>query len=470
MRWLIIFLLLAGSGYGQWFSSFFNDSTLRIDVYHSGTRETERIDVEQYYVTPTWAGNPDALLDTLNRGHYFLRVLDVKTQQLIYSYGFSTLFNEWQTTDEAQNGGRRTFPETIRIPFPRRPVQIEWLVRDEQNRFTRSIATWVFDPGAEWVNTENRAGEVMVRKILDHGNPHHHVDVVIVGDGYTAAEAEAFFQRAAALVDTLFSIEPYRHLKSAFNVTAVLRPSLESGTDNPREGVYRNTALGTSFNTFGLQRYLMITNTRTVQDVASAVPWDALIILVNTDIYGGGGIYNLYACTAANNRFTPYVFVHEFGHSFAGLGDEYYTSTVAYNEFYPRGVEPWEPNITALLHPPRVKWQQFVTPGIPIPTPWDKATYDRMVEEYQKTMQKLRESGAGAAKIADVQRRYRKKMQHFFQRHPYRGKIGAFEGAGYASRGLYRPALDCIMFSRTTAGFDAVCGNAIQQVIYHYSK
>ncbi len=468
-----VFLVLLGfvmSLQAQWFSQFFQDSTLRVDYYHTGTQHNETIQINQYYLIPAWAGNPDALLDTLNRGHYLLRVFDAATQQLLFSYGFSTLFNEWQTTDEAKAGATRTFQETLRIPFPRRPVQIEIVVRDARNHFTQPLASWVIDPAEILVNSENRAGAAIVDTVFYNGSPHKKVDLLIVGDGYTIQEQDRFFQRARAMVDTLFSIEPYRSSRAKFNVWAVLRPSREAGTDNPRQGVFKNTALGTSFNTFGLQRYLMTSEHWVLQDVASAVPWDALIIMVNTDKYGGGGIYNLYACTAANNQFTPYVFVHELGHSFAGLGDEYYTSNVAYNDFYPGGVEPWEPNITALLHPPQVKWHQFVTPGIPIPTPWDKETYDKLTAGYRRIVEKLHQEGADAEKITAVQRRYQKKIRDFFRNHPYRNKIGAFEGAGYVAAGLYRPALDCIMFSRTTAGFDAVCQNAILQVIRHYSK
>ncbi len=468
MRYLWIILFAAATVYSQWFNGFFQDSTLRIDYFHTGTQHQETLQIDQYYLTPTWPGNPNALLDTLNRGHYFLRVLDARTQRLIYSYGYSTLFNEWQTTDEAHSGVERTFHETIRIPFPKHPVVIEIVKRDRQNIFRVPIATWYFDPASEKVNTERRSPEVETIPLLSNGDPHHHVDLVILGDGYLADEKETFLQTARSLVDTLLAIEPYASRRNDFNITALFLPSHERGTDDPRRNIYRNTVLNTTFNTFNLQRYLMTTDNRTLQDVASAVPWDAMIILVNTAQYGGGGIYNLYACTAANNQYTPYVFVHELGHSFAGLGDEYYTSNVTYNEFYPPGVEPWEPNITALLNPPKVKWQKFVTPGVPIPTPWDKTWYDQLTTDFRKKMQHLQ--GQDHRRIGEWQRKYRQQMRNFFRRHPYRNVVGAFEGAGYASTGLYRPALDCIMFSRTTAGFDPVCRNAIDAVINHLTK
>ncbi len=330
------------------------------------------------------------------------------------------------------------------------------------------IASWYFDPATTPVNSENRAADVVIVPLHQNGDPHQHVDLVILAEGYREEEKAAFLQTAQALVDTLMHIEPYASRRQLFNITALFVPSQESGTDDPRKGIFKSTALNTSFNTLNLQRYLMTTDNRTLQDVASAVPWDAMVILVNTAQYGGGGIYNLYACTAANNRYTPYIFVHELGHSFAGLGDEYYTSDVAYNEFYPRGVEPWEPNITALLHPPEVKWQPLVTPGVPIPTPWDKNTYDQWQQEYRKQMALLQ--GKNTQEIQRLQREFRQRMRNFFQRHPYRHVVGAFEGAGYAATGLYRPALNCIMFSRTTAGFDPVCAQAIDQTIQWLSK
>jgi hypothetical protein len=204
---------------------------------------------------------------------------------------------------------------------------------------------------------------------------------------------------------------------------------------------------------------------RNIRDIASAVPYDALFLVVNTDQYGGGGIYNLYACSAADNRWSEYVFVHEFGHSFGGLGDEYYTSDVAYSDFYPQGVEPWEPNVTALLDPEHVKWQQFLTPGIPIPTPWDKEKYDREESEYRRKLKELREKKAPESEIEKVRVEHQKWVEHFFQNHRYRDAVGAFEGAGYASKGLYRPALNCIMFSKGNIPFDPVCRAAIEHRI-----
>ncbi|NOX36545.1 MAG: peptidase M64 [Calditrichaeota bacterium] len=469
MFWIFVALLagiLTGLGAQQnAFSTYFEDQTLRVDYYHVGTADQESIVLDELYRLDGWAGSRINLIDTLNRGHYLLRVFDNRTQQLIFSRGFSTLFNEWQTTEEARQGGQKVIHETVRLPFPRRPILIEIVSRDRKNRFTEVIFSRVIDPDQETIRKEPRISDVLVEHLIENGEPSHHVDVVILGDGFTSDEWDRFREQASWLVDTLFTISPFKEHRSRFNVSLVLKPSPESGTDDPRAGVFKRTPLNTTFNTFRLQRYLMTYDNRAVQDVASAVPFDAIIILVNTRKYGGGGIYNLYASTAAFHPWTPYVFVHEFGHSFAGLGDEYYTSQVAYSEFYPKGTEPWEPNITALLNPPSVKWQRFVAPDTPIPTPWGKEKYDQFNREFGQKLSELRRQGAPESKIKKLSREYRKKIKMFFEKNPYKEAVGAFEGAGYASRGLYRPALDCIMFSRTLAGFDPVCAQAIEQTI-----
>ena len=447
------------------FDTYFEDQTLRVDYYHLGTAEQESILLDAMYRLDGWAGSRINLIDTLNRGHYLLRVFDNRTQQLIFSRGFSTLFNEWQTTEEAKQGGQKVIHETVRLPFPRRAILIEIVSRDKKNRFTEVIFSRVIDPHQAAIRRESPISDVFVDHLIKNGEPSRQVDLVILGDGFTADEWDRFREQARWLVDTLFSISPFKEHRSRFNVSLVLKPASESGTDDPRAGVYKRTPLNTTFNTFGLQRYLMTYDNRALQDVASAVPFDAIIILVNTRKYGGGGIYNLYASTAAFHPWAPYVFVHEFGHSFAGLGDEYYTSQVAYSEFYPKGTEPWEPNITALLRPPSVKWQRFVSADTPIPTPWGKDKYDRLHREFGQKLRQLRQEGAPEQTIKKISREYQEKIKMFFEKNPYKKAVGAFEGAGYASRGLYRPALDCIMFSRTLAGFDPVCAHAIEQTI-----
>jgi len=192
-------------------------------------------------------------------------------------------------------------------------------------------------------------------------------------------------------VAVFFSQEPYKSLKNKFNIYGVFKPSAESGCDEPGYGQFKQTALGCSFDSLGSDRYLLTDDNRRLRDLASNVPYDALMIMVNHNRYGGGGIYNLYCTFTTDNQWYEYLMLHEFGHSFTGLADEYYTSQVAYNEFYPRGIEPVEPNITALLNPKDVKWKKLLTPGTAVPTPWEKEEFDRFDLAYQKVRQELNE-------------------------------------------------------------------------------
>lgn len=458
-------LVLSQHAFSVEFDQYFKDNTLRIDYFHSGTQDDEKISIDQLYQVSPWAGTKHNLIDTLNSGHYLIRVIDTKSNQLIYSYGFSTLFNEWQTTDEATQGGWKTIHETILIPYPKHKIQIEFWGRDKQNYFGRLIFNTRINPESYSIIKENRASDVEVLDSSKNGNPAQKVDLAIIGEGFTSNEANAFLNTAKGFVDTMFTIAPFSEHRDEFNIYYVLKPSPDSGTDDPRKGLFNNTSINTSFNTFDSQRYLMTYDSKSVHDIASAVPYDAIIIVINSATYGGGGIYNLYASTSAFNEWSDYVFVHEFGHSFAGLGDEYYTSDVAYSEFYPPGTEPWEANITPLLNPKHVKWSEYVAPDMPLPTPWDKEKFDQKSVKYRKGLKLLRDQNASELEIEKYQKKYQKWVDDFFANHPYRDKVGAFEGAGYASSGLYRPALNCIMFSKGLPGFDPVCKNAIERRI-----
>ncbi|MBE3129703.1 MAG: peptidase M64, partial [Acidobacteria bacterium] len=256
-----------------------------------------------------------------------------------------------------------------------------------------------------------------------------------------------------------------------------------SGCDEPSHGSFKATALGATFDSLGSERYLLTEDNKSLRDIAAHVPYDALYIMVNHKRYGGGGIYNLYCTFTTDNQWYEYLFLHEFGHSFAGLADEYYTSEVAYNEFYPRGVEPAEPNITALLEPGRLKWKNLTSPGVEIPTRWEKADFDAMDNAYQKIrgeinakIAKLKREGADAAEVARVEeeserlsREHADKVDAFLRASKYWGKVGAFEGAGYAAQGLYRPQLDCLMFTKGTKPFCKVCEAAVVRTILNYT-
>lgn len=462
---MILILTLLPGLFAVEYDQYFADQTLRIDFFHNGAKDEEKISIDQLYRLRLWAGPRMNLIDTLNYGDYMIRVFDAKSNGMIYSYGFSTLFNEWQTTEEALQGGWKTIHETVLIPYPNNEVQIEFWRRNKEGYFGKLLFSTRIDPKSYSIIEEDRAEGAELLDSLINGHYSQKVDLVILGEGFTAGETDKFLSIAHALDDTMFTIQPFRQHEPEFNRYFVVKPSLDSGTDDPRKGVFRKTPLNTSFNTFDSQRYMMTFDTKSVHDVASIVPYDAIIIVVNSQTYGGGGIYNFYASTSAFNEWSAYVYVHEFGHSFAALADEYYTSDVAYSEFYPRGVEPWQMNITALLDPSNVKWAKHADEGLPIPTPWDKEKFDEKNRAYREGLNLLMKQKAPESEIKKFQREHQAWLDKFFSTHRYRGKTGAFEGAGYSSEGLYRPALNCIMFSKGLPGFDAVCQEAIERRI-----
>jgi hypothetical protein len=449
------------------FDHYFTERTLRIDYYHTGTKGSESCALDQLYEEGSWPGSKINLIDTLNLGEYLVRVYDQSTQGLIYSRGFSTMFNEWQTTDEAV-GSTRTFHETIRMPFPRRAVQMTVSKRDREMLF-HEIFSCAIDPNVSGaVNREKKTARCDVLTLMENGAPSEKVDLLILGDGYRKADLEKFKSDAKHFNDVMFGTSPFKEHAGDFNVRALEVISQDSGIDKPDKNIWKSTALGTRYYTFGSARYVLTEENRALRDIAGSVPYDFILILLNDNRYGGGGIYNLYTTCFANTDNPSmawqrdYVYVHEFGHSFGGLGDEYYSSQVSYNDFYPKGVEPWEPNLTALLDPDHPKWKTLVRDGTPVPTPWDKTMYDTLERE--------------RGKLDRLAPDYYKKREPIYQAEQnilknavYKDAVGAFEGAGYAPKGMYRPSVDCRMFSLSLVDFDPVCAAAIARVINFYA-
>jgi hypothetical protein len=406
------------------FERFFTSKALRIDLYHSGDARSELYSLDEVREEPFWAGNPRTLVDTLNLGGCLLRVFDVGTNMMIYSRGYSSVFDEWKTTAEALAGFPRTFHESLIIPRPRGPVQVRIDARDRKNVF-KPVFDLIVDPNDYHINTERRFAGVRVLQLAENGPPANKVDIAILGDGYGTNEMHKLRNDAERLIAVLFDVEPFKSRKSDFNVRLIETISTESGVDEPREGKYRGNVLGLSFNAFDIPRYMLTFSNKAVRDVAGNAPYDLVVIIANAKRYGGGGIYNLYSDGSVDNEFSGYVFVHEFGHAFAALGDEYYSSEVAYNDLYPKGMEPWEPNITALLDTANVKWGDLMKAGTPVPTPDDSL---------------------------------------------HAGVVGCFEGAGYSAKGLYRPCRDCIMFSKKVGPFCPVCRRAVERMIDYHTK
>ncbi len=465
------------------FSHHFHDETMRIDYFHTGNSEEEIISLDQVWRQGTWAGSRTHLIDNLDLGRYYTKIYDADSGELLYSKGFDSYYGEWKTTGLAAEGIRRTYHESALIPFPRRTVEFALEVR-QKDMTLKEIYRVSIDPDWHMIREDALDEDVIVMKAAYHGNPHGCVDIAILGDGYTADEEGKFRDDVQRAADLMLSYEPYKSMADKFNIWGVLKPSQESGCDEPSRGVHRNTSLGSTFDSLGSERYLLTEDNRAIRDVAANAPYDVLYIMVNHERYGGGGIYNLFCTFTSNNQWSPFVFLHEFGHSFAGLADEYYSSSTAYNDFYPAGTEPHERNITALLDPENPKWKNLITPGAELPTPWRKAEYDAMDAEYNKgraeqnkRIADLMKGGGSeeeieAAKAAGEawSKSHQAKVDEWFKGSEFFGQVGAFEGAGYVSRGMYRSQLDCIMFTKGLKKFCAACSAGIREVTERYTE
>ena len=463
------------------FDDFFIDKTMRLDYFHIGDAREEWITMDRIYEQGMWAGHRINLIDPFNNGRYCIKVYDL-SGRFIYSKGFDSYFGEYKTTDLAMKGLKRTYHETALIPYPKRKIRFTVEQRDRKN-VLHPMFNQEIDPSSIEIIKERLDPGVKVFEIVKNGDSHHKVDLAFVAEGYRAEEESEFLSDLKRFAEVLFNQEPFRTYKERFNLFGVFKPSAENGCDEPRHGVFRNTALNASFNSLGSERYLLTEDNRSLRAVASHVPYDALVIMVNHKRYGGGGIYNFYCVFTVDNQWSNYVLIHELGHAFGGLADEYYTSSVAYNEFYPQGIEPVEPNITALLDLKRLKWKELITSGIEIPTPWEKEKFDKMDMAYQKIRQeinakiaRIKKEGAAQEEIDQLEqeaerlsRAHSQKMDDYLAQSKYVGKVGVFEGAGYSSQGLYRPMLDCIMFTKGEKPFCKVCEQAIIRVINYFS-
>jgi hypothetical protein len=460
--------LLSAQAQGD-FNRYFLDKTMRVDYHHVGTKGEERITLDKVLQEGPWPGSMVNLVDTLNLGQYLVRVYDAQNGMLLYSRGYSTVFNEWQTTAEAGRGVWKTFHESVRFPFPKRSVQVTISRRNAYLVFEEKFSVVIDPDDPTVVSAEAQHPPFEVVDIMEHGDIHKKVDILILGDGYAEGDMDKFVADARHFNDVMFGTSPFKERKKDFNVRAIKAVSPESGIDVPDRNIWKNTALGSMYNTFGSPRYVLTESNIELRNIAAAAPYDFICILINDDRYGGGGIYQLYTTTYANERREDqkwqrdYVYVHEFGHSFGGLGDEYYSSSTGYDEFYPAGVEPWEPNVTRLMQAPGVKWQTQVTPGIDIPTDWGKAEYDRLRDDLGK-LDRLADDYYGKRQpLFD-------RMAEITKNPDLLGKVGAFEGAGYVSEGMYRPSLDCRMFSLSLTDFCPVCRAAIDRQIDFYAK
>ena len=421
MKLLMMFLFAISSLFAQIkFDDHFLDKSLRLDYYHSGNKTEQWFTFSKLLEEPYWAGSKVNLVDTLNLGNFMVKVFDVATNKLIYSRGFSSLFQEWQTTTEAEKINK-SFPESVVVPYPKNKVRIEIDGRDKKNKF---IKLWEHevDPKNYFISTE-RSYKFPNIKIHYSGDPSVKYDIVLMPEGYTNDEMEDFITTCEFYGKALFNYEPYKEFKDKINIWAVLAPSKESGSDIPADSIWVNTIFNSSYYTFDSERYIMIEDYQTVRDVAANAPYDQIYVLANHDKYGGGAIYNFYTLTAIKNSSGEKVFVHEIAHGIAGIADEYVDAST-YNEFYPLDVEPWEPNITTLVNF-ESKWKNLLDEDTPVPTPVDEK---------------------------------------------YKDKLGVFEGGGYVAKGVYRPTQQSIMNSFVSDKYNLPSLIALKKVLEFYSK
>jgi hypothetical protein len=450
------------------FDALFTGATMRVDYFHSGGMGQEIVALERVVSDGPWAGSRTRLVDDLNLGKYLFEVIDRQTNRPIYSRGFASIYGEWETTAEYRRM-HRTFGESLRFPWPKGPVQVVVKKRDRDNSFHELWST-VVDPNSRFVNRADppKAGNVWT--LFESGPPAQKVDILLISEGYTAAQMPKFRADAKRLVDALFAMEPFKSRKSDFNVRGLELPSAQPGVNRPHVGSFRRTPISAEYNIFDSERYLLTLDNRAFRDAASSAPYEFIEILANEQQYGGGGIFNDQATTSVDTGFAEYVFVHEFGHHFAGLADEYYTSDVAYETGAADPPEPWEPNVTALKDPGTLKWRDLVEPGTPIPTPWDKMEYETHSRETQARRRALLAKKVPEAEVDALFREQLAWDSKFLSSMKYSGKVGAFEGAGYEAKGLYRSEADCIMFTRDPVGFCRVCRRAIGRIIDLYAR
>lgn len=443
--------------------------TMRVDYYHTGNATQEHFSLDRVVMEPLpWPGNPNRPIDTLDRGKYFFEVVDAASGKVVYSRGFASMYGEWETTAEAKSMNR-TFSESLRFPAVDRPVKIVLKKRDPKNVF-RDLWTTSVDPADKFiVRSGSQANAGPLIKLHERGDPSEKLDLLILGDGYTAAERGKFERDARRLMAVFFATSPFKERERDINVWGLVPASKDSGISRPSDGVQKRTPLGTMYDTFDSERYILIAENRAFRDIAANAPYDVVEILTNTEKYGGGGIFGLYSTVAADNLWAPYIFVHEFGHHLAGLADEYFTSDVAYLPATER-IEPWEPNVTALLDVAKLKWKDLVEAGTPLPTPWAKEQFEKDQQEGQKRRREIRANHRPESEMNALFREELARTSVQLGTGAFAGKVGAFEGANYEAKGYYRPQADCIMFTRDQVPFCAVCRRALEQTLDSYSR
>lgn len=420
---LMLLPFMAAAQSGQNYYTHFTDEQLRLDFIFGGDANNQNIYLSGLKGEAVWGGTKNNLVPDFNYGEYRLEVIDPDGNNVIYAMGFNTLFQEWRTMEEAQHTPK-AFKNSCRIPYPKHNVKVAIYERLRENGQYSKLAEFAVDPNDKSINKDIE-NNFPVSQIINNGDPQNKVDLVFVAEGYTAQEMEKFRSDVQKHIGYLFEMEPYKHRKDDFNIWAVESVSEESGTDIPHHDIWKQTVANSNFYTFKTDRYLTASDHTLLCQLTSNTPCDAIYVIVNTEKYGGGGIYNFYGLSMSDHATTPQVFVHEFGHSFAGLADEYfYEMEESFIDMYNTAIEPWEANITSLVEFDK-KWKDMLPKNTPIPTAVIK----------------------GQEQV-----------------------LGVYEGGGYMTKGIYRPVDNCRMRTNTAPGFCPVCQRAIEKMIDYYCK
>jgi hypothetical protein len=441
-------------------------ATMRVDYFHTGGQGAEIYSVDRVVIEPLpWPGSLERAVDDTNLGTYRFEVRDA-AGRLLYSRAFDSIYAEWATTAEASTS-HRTFGDSLRFPAPAGPATITLQERNTDQVFA-TVWQLKVDPADPFIDRSPPAKQALIT-IERNGVSPDKVDVLLVGDGYTAAEcADKFRPDAERMVAALFRHEPFKSRRKDFNVWGLCPPALESGISRPSTGIYRRSPVGATYDAFGSERYVLTFDNRALRDVASWAPYEFVTILANGKTYGGGGIFGDMSTVAVDSDWADYVFVHEFGHHFAALADEYYTSPVAY-EPETHIVEPWQPNVTAMLEADRLKWRGLMQKSTPLPTPWPKEEFEAREREFQARRKQIRAEGRPESDMSALFREEQAYTTRVLGAARYANQVGAFQGANYDAQAYYRPQIDCVMFTRDEVPFCSVCRGALDRVIDLYA-
>lgn len=418
----LLCLIAVASTRAQVFADHFADKTLRVDYIFNGNASGQAICLDGLSALPTWAGRKHHLAELPLQGNGQIVMRNAASGKTIYATSFSSLFQEWLETDEARNV-TKGFENTFLLPYPLQPVEIEITLLDPR-RNVRASMKHIVHPNDVLIEQKGNSHITPHKYLLHNDSPEKCIDVAILAEGYTLQEIQTFYEDADIACKSIFDHEPFKSMKKRFNVVAVASPSTDSGVSVPRLNEWKHTAFGSHFSTFYSDRYLTTSRVKAIHDALAGIPYEHIIILANTEEYGGGGIYNSYTLTTAHHPMFRPVVVHEFGHSFGGLADEYFYDNDVMTDTYPLDIEPWEQNISTQVDF-AAKWKDMLSENTPVPTP------------------------------AEVSENY---------------PTGVYEGGGYSAKGIFRPAENCRMRTNEYPAFCPVCQRALRRIIEFYTE